>query len=176
MKIITNKEPIMALLAGTVLIIGISTTTIYFTGHGGPSAAYAAAETFTDVQKIPVDRTEFFRCAADGAGEFVHITGQLNVISKFIEDNAGGSHALVHFNYQGVSGTGLTTGDQYRVISNNAQQNNIKVVDEITQVETFRLVSQGGETNLLFQVTAHITFNADGTVTVQVINTNIECK
>ncbi len=40
MKMIRSREPIMALLAGAVLIIGIGT--LYSTGLGGPSSsAYA---------------------------------------------------------------------------------------------------------------------------------------
>jgi hypothetical protein len=58
-----------------VLIIGIST--IYPAGSGGrPSAAYAAAERFTDVEKIPIDTTVFLECAAGGSGEAVHLTGE----------------------------------------------------------------------------------------------------
>jgi hypothetical protein len=57
-----------------VLIIGIGT--LYSTGLGGPSssaAAYAAAETVTTVEEIPVDETISDPCAAGGAGEDVYM-------------------------------------------------------------------------------------------------------
>jgi hypothetical protein len=118
MKTITSKEPIMALLIGAVLVIGITTTTIYSTGYGGgpssSSAAYVAAQTITTVEKIPIDHTSFSPCAADGAGEEIQLTGEANIVSHVTLDNTGGGHTNLHVNFKGVIGTGLTTGDNIR--------------------------------------------------------------
>jgi hypothetical protein len=76
--------------------------------------AYAQAQTFTSRERIPVDDEIFVECAAGGEGEFIHVTGKLYFFSRVTLDSAGGFHVKGHLNTQGVSGTGLTTGDKYQ--------------------------------------------------------------
>jgi hypothetical protein len=175
MKTITGREPIMALLAEAVLIIGIST--IYSISSGsGPSAAYAAAQTFTGVVKIPVDTTDFVPCAAGGAGEEVHLTGEIHDLFHITLDSAGGAHVKVQLSDQGISGTGLTTGDKYHRTGATNFEFNAKVGEQTTVVNNFDIIGQGNGNNFLLHVTLHITVNANGTVTAEVVNTSVECK
>ena len=180
MKTITSREPIMALLAGAVLIIGI-TTTIYSTGYGGgpSSAAYAAAQTMTTVEKIPIDQTSFVPCAAGGAGEDVHVTGQANLVFHVTLDNTGGAHIKLHGNYQGVIGTGLTTGDKYQATAAINEVGFVQKGDEdrqVTFLTKINLIGQGDASNFLALSHIHVTVNADGTVTVLFINLSLECR
>jgi hypothetical protein len=183
MKRIAGKEPIMALLTGAVLIIGITTTTIYSTGYGvGPSpAAYAAAQTITTVEKIPIDHIDFVPCAADGAGEEIQLTGQANVVTHVTLDNNGGAHIKVHGNYKGVVGTGLTTGDKYQATSAISEVGYIDNLDvDVERQGTFltkiNFIGQGDASNFLGLAHAHATINADGTMTALVINFSFECR
>jgi hypothetical protein len=165
------------LLAGVVLVIGIST--IYPTGSGGgpSSAAYAAAQTSTTVEEIPVDEIDFVPCADGGAGEEVHLTGKIHVVFQTTFDGAGGAHVRFQANDQGISGTGLTTGDKYlRTGATNIELNG-KVGREETAGATFNFIGQGGNgNNFLVHVLFHITVHADGTVTAFVDNFRAECK
>jgi hypothetical protein len=174
MKPTKSRKPIMTILAGAVLVIGMSIT-IYSTGYGGPSsAAYAAAE----VIKIPVDGIVVDACAADGAGEEVHVTGKIHNVVQYIFDSAGGFHLKVHSNYQGVSGTGLTTGDKYQATGNLDFEINGKVGQDRTVAEAISIlfISQGNGNNFLLHGTFHMTVNADGIVTAFVDNFRAECK
>jgi len=167
----------VVLAAGAVIII-IGMISIYPTAYNGPSssAAYAAAETFTQVVKIPVDATVSVECAAGGAGEQVHLTGeQKNVIHVTI-DNAGGLHAKLHGNLQGVSGTGLTTGDKYQATGVINAEFNGKLGEEQTFVRNVHIVGQGNGNNSLIHVLFHITVNPNGSVTAFVDILNVECR
>jgi hypothetical protein len=169
-KTITSREStvIMALFAGAVLVIGISSTS---------SLAYAQASTFTESARFPIDGyVDAGECAAGGAGEVVHVTGQLHGVFITTLDNAGGFHSKVHYNYQGVSGSGLATGDKYQATGVLQFQANGKVGVEVTWVETFSLIGQGNGNNFLVHLNSHITVNADGTVIAEHDNFRAECK
>jgi hypothetical protein len=181
MKIITSKEPIMALLIGAVLVIGI-TTTIYPTGYGdGPSsssaAAYAAAQTITTVEKIQIDQTSFSPCANDGAGEEIQLTGEANIVFHVTLDNTGGAHTNIHGNFKGVIGTGLTTGDKYQATGTTSETVFVSKVGEKGTILTKQnFISQGDASNFLARVHIHAVIHADGTVTGGVINISLECR
>ena len=166
---------------GAVLVIGITTTTIYSTGYGGGplSAAYAAAQTITTVEKIPIDQTSFIPCAADGAGEEIQLTGQANLVIHMTLDNNGGAHIKVQGNYKGVVGTGLTTGDKYQA---TGAINEVGFIDNLgedrqtTFLTKINFIGQGDASNLLAVTHIHGTINADGTVTAVVLNFSFECR
>lgn len=139
--------------------------------------AYAQAETFNVNERIPLDSEIIVSCAAGGEGEVVHLTGSLHLLGHVTLDSAGGFHIQPHFNTQGASGTGLTSGDNYRVINVGANNTvNGKVGFEATDVFNFRLIGQGDASNLLVHITIHLTVHPDGTVTASVFNISRECK
>ena len=73
--------------------------------------AHAAVQTNV---KIPVTIGIFIPCAAEGAGEVVFLTGNLHALLHFTMDQVGGIHATSHFQPQGISGNGQTTGASRR--------------------------------------------------------------
>ena len=73
----------------------------------------AQAEVQTNL-KVPVTIGVFIPCAAGGAGEDVFLTGNLHVLLRFTMDQAGGIHVASHFQPQGISGAGQTSGDKYQ--------------------------------------------------------------
>ena len=120
----------------------------------------------------------FVPCADGGAGELVELTGPLHTL---ITLTINGNHVsgFTHFQPQGLSGTGQTTGDKYQATGvtqdhfsgsfTNGQFNE-------TFVNNFRIIGQGPGNNFLVHENVHITVNANGVVTVLHDNFSIECR
>jgi hypothetical protein len=126
-----------------------------------------------------INLTVFVPCAAGGAGELVDLSGPLHTLITFTI-NANNVSGTAHFQPQGLSGTGETTGDKYQATGvtkdssfkasfQNGQANQ-------TFVNNFRIIGQGPGNNYLVHEVAHITINANGTVSVFHDNFSIDCK
>jgi hypothetical protein len=136
-----------------------------------------AAKQINDLSDIKL--TVFVPCAAGGAGEIVDLSGPLHTLITFTI-NGNNVSGTAHFQPQGIVGTGETTGDKYQATgvtkdtsfkfsfqNGQAQQ---------TFVNNFRIIGQGPDNNYLVHEVAHVTFNADGTVTVFHDSFSIDCK
>lgn len=120
----------------------------------------------------------FVPCAADGAGEIVDLSGPLHTLIT-LTINGNNFSEVLHFQPQGISGTGETTGAKYQATGlteetftgsfQNGQFNQ-------TFVNRFDIIGQGPGNNFTVHETAHITINANGTVTVFFDNFGVECK
>ena len=124
---------------------------------------------------VPVHFTVFNPCA----GEAVDLSGAAYLMAQVTTDTNGGTHVVTHFNYQGLSGTGLTSGKKYRL--SDADQSVFNTLGppplEFTVVSTFELIGQGPGNNFLIHFTGHVTVNAKGEVTADVINAREgECR
>ena len=126
--------------------------------------------------KAPVNIGVFIPCAADGAGEVVFLTGTLHVLLRFTMDQAGGIHVASHFQPQGISGIGQTTGDKYQGTGVTQDEFNAKVGVEETVINNFRIVGQGPGNNFLIHENFHITFNANGVPTASLDNFSVDCR
>jgi len=146
-----------------------------FAEQGGVSSL-AKAGTFTSNVSFPIDLIFFIPCAAGGAGENVHVTGEIHDLLHITLDGRGGFHLEAHQNAQGVRGTGLTTGDKYQVTGMFHFSSNGKVGLEETLVNNLHFIGKGSGSNFLLHQTYHITVNANGTVTAFVDNFRVECK
>ena len=126
-----------------------------------------------------INLTVFVPCAAGGAGELVDLSGRLHTLITFTI-NGNNVSGMAHFQPQGLSGTGETTGDKYQATgvtkdtsfkfsfqNGQAQQ---------TFVNNFRIIGQGPGNNYLVHEVAHVTFNANGTLTVFHDSFSIDCK
>src|SRR5438270_13513915 len=60
-----------------------------------------------------INLTVFVPCAAGGAGELVDLSGPLHTLITFTI-NGNNVSGTAHFQPQGLSGTGETTGDKYQ--------------------------------------------------------------
>jgi hypothetical protein len=93
--------------------------------------------------------------------------------------NGNNVSGFFHFQPQGISGTGESTGAKYQAIGvtqesfKNSFQNG--QVNE-TFVNNFRIIGQGPGNNFLVHETLYFTINADGTVTVFHDNFSVDCK
>jgi hypothetical protein len=84
---------------------------------------------------------------------------------------------LGHFQPQGISGLGQTTGAKYQATGETEFQTNAKAVPfETSFVNNFKIIGQGPGNNLLIHENMHLTVNANGTVTAVIDNTSVECR
>ena len=120
----------------------------------------------------------FVPCAAGGAGEVVDLSGPLHtLITLTISGN--NFSAKEHFQPQGISGTGETTGLKYQatgVTQTTTKGSFVNGQFNQTFINRFDIIGQGTGNNFRVQETAHVTFNANGTVTVFFDNFSVECK
>jgi hypothetical protein len=128
--------------------------------------------------KTPINVAVFVPCAAGGAGEVVDLSGPLHILVTFTI-NGNNVSGVMHFQPQGVSGTGETTGDKYQ--GTGVTQSSFKIpllngAATFTSVNNFRIIGQGPGNNYLVHENAHVTINANGTVTVFHDNFSVACK
>src|SRR5262245_12993623 len=110
--------------------------------------------------------------------EVVVLTGELHILTAQVVDSDGGIHIKTHFQPQGISGVGPVTGAKYQGTGVTQEHINIHSSPAIedTFVNNFRMIGQGPGNNLLVHTTFHVTVNADGVVTAQVLNTSTDCQ
>jgi hypothetical protein len=128
--------------------------------------------------KTLIDLTVFVPCAAGGAGEIVDLSGPLHtLISSTI--NGNNFSGKFHFQPQGISGIGETTGDKYQATGVTQQTFKASLQNgqlNLTFVNNFRIVGQGPGNNFLVHENLHINVNADGRLTVFHNNFSIDCR
>jgi hypothetical protein len=128
--------------------------------------------------KTLIDLTVFVPCAAGGAGEIVDLSGPLHTLisSTLNGNNVSGKF---HFQPQGISGIGETTGDKYQATGVTQQTFKASLQNgqsNLTFVNNFRIVGQGPGNNFLVHENLHINVNANGTLTVFHDNFSIDCR
>ncbi len=122
---------------------------------------------------------EFFTwvpCAADGAGEYVIISGMLHDMYHLTMDDTGGYHLVLHSQPMGIKGVGDTTGDIYQGTGVYQEVYNGMVGQTVTVIDDYRMTGPGTGNNFIFHETFHFTVNANGELTSEVDNVIAECK
>lgn len=147
---------------------------ILFTLTALPAMAQGTAVT-TNI-KYPILWMEWVGCANDGTGEWIVLSGYMHELWHTTLDGKGGFHTKMHFNPQGLSGEGQTTGDKYKGTGVTQEHFNGKVGSQSTYVNNYRMIGQGPGNNLLVHENWHWTVNANGEVTADVDNYSFECK
>jgi hypothetical protein len=155
-----NRTPLL-LIGMALALLSMRTTT----------SASVVSNTITP---IPPNAVLFDSCTGEG----VHVTGTIHIVTAVTLDATGGTHTEMHFNVQGVSGVGLSTGIQYRGIHTETYSSNSNGASEFTTRIDIHLISAGASSNLTIRdVLVHVTVNADGTVTASIDNvTTGECQ
>jgi hypothetical protein len=120
----------------------------------------------------------FVPCANGGAGEVIAGDLQLHVLitSTVNGNNVSGKE---HFQPQGGSLVGQTTGDTYRAtgVTQDSFQGSLQNGQStFTFVNNFRIIGPGLGNNFLVHETYHITVNANGDTTVTHDNLSVDCK
>jgi len=125
-----------------------------------------------------INLTVFIPCAAGGVGEVVDLAGPLHTLITFTI-NGNNVSGFFHFQPQGISGTGETTGDKYQATGVTQESFKTSLQNgqaNLTFVNNFRIIGQGPGNNFLMHETLHITINANGTLTVFHDNFSVDCK
>jgi hypothetical protein len=154
----------------------IATCLVVLATLAGAAIAQAEATTVTTNEQIPFSLIAFVPCANAGAGEEVLVTGTLHVLEHVTIDARGGLHVKIHFQPQGATGVGLTTGDTYHATGVTQEHFNATGVFNDTFINNFRMIGPGPNNNLLVHQTIHITITPNGDVTSDVVNTSVECR
>ncbi len=138
----------------------------------------ARAVVFTENLSIPIELFVFVPCADGGAGEDVVLSGFLHIlVHQTINDNR--FRVKLHFQPQGISGSGVSTGDKYQATGVTQETFGGSFVNgqfTTTFINNFRIIGQGRGNNFLVHQNAHVTFNANGEITAEVDNFSVVCK
>jgi hypothetical protein len=168
------------LLLGVALASACQETTApdQSTSQGLLKAASGPAVTTTSNIKIPLNILVFVPCADGGAGEFVELTGNLHILSHTTV-NGNRFNVMSHFQPQGISGVGQSTGDRYQGTGVTQERFGGSFVNgqfSDTFINNFRIIGQGPGNNFLVHQTFHLTVNANGEITTFVDNFKSDCK
>lgn len=102
--------------------------------------------------------------------EIVSFSGILHAVAHTTITSTGGIHSFVHFGpVGGVTGVGLSSGVKYALpgmAHGNVNVNGAGAAATETFINNFQIIGQGRLPNRNFEVTFHITVNANGEVTV----------
>jgi hypothetical protein len=116
--------------------------------------------------------------SSDCTGEEVTITGEAQILGHAVEDSSGGSHVLAKVT---LKGTGVSEAGTRFVFSlmGNVESNNFEYTGngaiEATVHESGMLISNGSKSNEIVRVLAHVTANANGELTANVLQEEVKC-
>jgi hypothetical protein len=155
------------------LLTWVAVLTAFVLSAATPSSAAVEVN-----ESTPLSLFVFIPCANDGAGEEVLLEGRLHTLLTFTI-NGNNVSGKTHFQPQGLSGTGLTTGDKYQGVG--VTQDHFKGSLQngqftTTFVNNFRMIGQGPGNNFSIHETFHLTVNANGVVTSTHDNFRATCK
>ena len=156
----------LLVLSGLIAVLSIA---VVSSSSGAPASSSTVSTVF------PIDLIVFVPCANGGAGEDVALSGNLHDLFH-ITVNGNSLHVKTHDQPQGISGTGLVTGDKYQATGVTQDEFNTSVGMEETFINNFRIIGQGPGNNFLVHENFHITINANGTVTASHDNFTVDCK
>ena len=120
-------------------------------------------------ESVPVGGTLSNPCPPS---EDVAFEGRLHLFIKGTPDNF-----TVHTNGQSIHGVGLSSGDRYvlQEHENSQTQTTGATATQLFNLR-FHMVRQGREDNFFFRITLRATSQPDGTVEIEVIDEEVECR
>lgn len=148
----------VTLLTVLILMLGIA-----------PSAS--AQEPAADQGATSTEMPLYFLRSADCTDEVVEISGTVHTVNQTQADGS----VIGHFNYQHVSGLGLTSGDTYQATAVDHVLLRAPLPSSITSVQSFLLISRGSSSNLVIHVIYHITVNENGEMTAFIEDLDMQC-
>jgi hypothetical protein len=169
MVVIPRRVRVLVVVSALALAAGLLTLALL----AKPAQAQMQRE------RVPVEFDFFNTCT----GETIIFEGTVQVFFDFKEDANGGIHTQGHAHLHG-QGVGLTSGDKYVLNETQNNHQNFRVPLEsgaanfhITQ--SLRVIHQGPGTpgdDFLTKILLHVTINANGEVTADVLRVESECK
>jgi hypothetical protein len=110
--------------------------------------------------------------SGDCTGEDVDLSGTIHLVSQTQRDGS----EVGHFNWQNVSGVGLTSGTKYRASTVDTFRLEAPFPSDIHSVRSLHLIGQGAEDNLLVKFLFHITVDANGEIRASIDDVSIQCR
>jgi hypothetical protein len=169
------------LTAGTTAAGLLALLAVSLVGLLGPAPAFAQTEPVTTNTTFTVKPAVFVPCANDGQGEHIVLSGTAHLLVHMATDESGGTHFVLAFNYERMSGAGLVTGDKY--VGIDAEITTSYDFDpfvappyELTFTHLTRFIGQGPANNLMLVTQNHFTVDATGKVTSSRFRFTIECR
>lgn len=135
---------------------------------------------FTSIDVVELtDLPVFVPCALDGTGELVLLSGSLQFLFHFSEDQAGGFSVKSEANPQDVAGFGQTSGDLYQGTGATGSHTSFTIsgvpfTDSF--VSNFRIIGQGPGNDFVVHTNGQFTVNANGVVTVSDVRFSVDCR
>jgi hypothetical protein len=107
----------------------------------------------------------------DCTGEQVELSGYIHLVSQLQPDGS----VIGHFNYQQVTGVGLTSGIIYHASTVDQLRLAAPFPSSINSVRAFQLIGSGPNDNVLVRALFHITVNANGEITASIDELTTHC-
>jgi hypothetical protein len=136
--------------------------------------AVTSASATATTEKIPFDTV---LAPEEACGEAIHLSGTLLAQFTSTETPSGNVEVGFHFNPQGITGVGLTSGATYHATGETLGTTTINAKGGIsdTFVNNFKIIGAGTAQNFLETDVMHLTVNANGDVTATVEKSTIRC-
>ena len=136
--------------------------------------AVTSASARATTEKIPFD---IVLAPEEACGEAIHLSGTLLAQFRTTETSGGNLAVGFHFNPQGITGVGLTSGATYHATGETQGTTTIKAKGGIsdTFVNNFKIIGEGSAPNFLQTDVIHLTVNANGDVTATIEKSTIRC-
>jgi hypothetical protein len=136
--------------------------------------AVTSASARAVTERIPFDTV---LAPEDACGEAIHLSGTLLAEFSFTETSGGNVEIGFHFNPQGITGVGLTSGATYHATGETLGTTTIRANGGFsdTFVNNFKIIGEGRAANFLETDVIHLTVDANGDVTASVDRSTIRC-
>jgi hypothetical protein len=136
--------------------------------------AITSASATAVTEKVPFD---LVLAPEEACGEAIQLSGTLLTEFSFTETSGGNVEIGFHFNPQGITGVGLTSGATYHATGETLGTTTIRATGGFsdTFVNNFKIIGEGSAPNFLETDVIHLTVNANGVVTATVEQSMIRC-
>jgi hypothetical protein len=160
------KMMLAPLLLGIVMLVGFDL-----------SPAYGQSSNRAQVLSMPLD---VLVDNLDCGGELIHVTGTQHITFQTILDAEGNVvHSVGHLNWAGVTGEGVNSGTQYRIVNVLGSSTfNVNAGFQETVATGFQFIATGPDKSTVdvrVHANLHITLNANGELTAEVSNFRSIC-
>jgi hypothetical protein len=170
-----------AIIMRTVTLLRSLLTVLMLTLLGTATLRPAAASPVTVVETHePFSSTQINPCT----GELVAFQGFFHTKEHFDPTSSGTTHVSIEFNLEDVKGVGLTSGAQYIFVQAVSDTLNASgpFPFETTTEASAHMIRQGEDGALVtgddfyVKVIRHLTINANGVVTADRFELNLDCR
>lgn len=164
----------------------INTTRAKWIGLAGLAAGLfamtgqAAAADGATVVRSEISAVAQVPCALGGAGEEVLVEGTVLTVVRQQTDAAGGTHFVLHANYDSLVGTGLTSGTVYHAVATEGATSYdfdpfVGPPYSFTNTRHVRFIGRGPDNDFIIAESVHVTVNAEGVVTADHQDFQVDC-